>query len=244
MSQPTRRGRNRVDTEREIRRHARELLIEHGSEAVTLRAIARGLGITAPALYRYYDSRAELLEQLRLDICADLGDHMSAQLDTVPETDTVEQLLTACRTFRRWSLDHPQEFVLVFASLTGRTDTHFTLDPEEWQRDRFGQVFLSVAGKLLAAHKITMPEDDVPAALRGDLAHFRDGLLVTIAETGVELTEDNLDISTAYLIVLFWARLYGQVALEVFGGFLYVPSAPDALFEATLAELMRNVGLN
>lgn len=244
MSRPTRRARNRADTERDIRRHARELLIEQGHEAVTLRAIARGLGITAPALYRYYDSRAALLEQLRLDICTDLGNYMTADVHTVPETDTVEQVLTACRAFRRWSLDHPREFVLVFASLTGKQESHFTLHPDEWQRDRFGQTFLSVTGKLLASHKITaMPDEDVPEALRADLTAFRDGLLVTIAETGVELTEEQIGIGTAYLVSLFWVRLYGHVALEVFGGFPYVPSAPEAMFEATLAELMRKVGL-
>ncbi|MGH3948177.1 MAG: helix-turn-helix domain-containing protein, partial [Pseudonocardiaceae bacterium] len=58
----------RHDTGREIRRTARALLVEHGAEAVTLRAIARALGITAPALYRYYRSRSDLIEHVRADI--------------------------------------------------------------------------------------------------------------------------------------------------------------------------------
>lgn len=53
MSEGTRRERIRAATEMEIRQHARTLLIEQGRDAVTLRAIARELGITAPALYRY-----------------------------------------------------------------------------------------------------------------------------------------------------------------------------------------------
>ena len=55
MTEATRRERLRAETEREIRQAARALLVERGRDAVTLRAIARELGITAPALYRYYD---------------------------------------------------------------------------------------------------------------------------------------------------------------------------------------------
>src|ERR1044072_1325908 len=71
MTEPTRRDRGREDTDREIRGRARALLVEHGHQAVTLRAIARDLGITAPALYRYYSSREDLMQHLRQDTCAD-----------------------------------------------------------------------------------------------------------------------------------------------------------------------------
>ncbi|MQA08496.1 MAG: TetR family transcriptional regulator [Pseudonocardiaceae bacterium] len=244
MSQPTRRARSRVDTERDIRQHARQLLVEQGHEAVTLRAIARGLGITAPALYRYYSSRAALIEQLRLDICTDLADEMAADLHAVPESDTVEQVRAACRAFRRWSLSHPREFVLFFASLDNDVDPVGPLGPQDWPADGFGQIFLTLAGKVLARHDIiTLADEDVPAQLRADLTGFRDSLLVTIADSGVELTVDALGIGTAYRIWQFWVRLYGHVALEVFGRFPYAMSAPEALFEATLSDLMRDIGL-
>ena len=109
MSHPTRRGRARAATDKDIRRTARALLVEQGPEAVTLRAIARELGITAPALYRYYESRDDLLENLRLDVIADLSLELAEQTAALPDDGTA-RLFGVCRGFRRWSLGHPKEF--------------------------------------------------------------------------------------------------------------------------------------
>src|SRR3954453_10376416 len=118
MSHPTRRGRARAATEQDIRRTARKLLVEQGPEAVTLRAIARELGITAPALYRYYESRDDLVENLRLDVCADLAEELAEDIAELPD-DGIMQLFAICKGFRRWALTHTKEFTLVFASPTG-----------------------------------------------------------------------------------------------------------------------------
>src|SRR3954454_15475637 len=123
MSHPTRRGRARAATEQDIRRTARKLLVEQGPEAVTLRAIARELGITAPALYRYYGSRDDLIEHLRLDVVADLGAKLGEEIAALPDDGAV-QLFAICRGFRRWALTHTKEFTLVFASPTGEVGPH------------------------------------------------------------------------------------------------------------------------
>src|SRR5687767_9206729 len=102
MTEATRRERLRAETERDIRRQARALLVEHGRDAVTLRAIAREVGITAPALYRYYDSREDLLRRLAEDICTDLAAELDADLDGIDEDDVSAQVYAVCRGFRRW----------------------------------------------------------------------------------------------------------------------------------------------
>jgi AcrR family transcriptional regulator len=236
MSEPTRRERARAETDREIRQQARTLLVNEGPEAVTLRAIARQLGITAPALYRYYSSREDLVHHVRMDICADLAADLSADLVPIPESDTVAQVLTICRGFRRWALAHPREFTMVFAYPTGR--------PPELHGDPFGQIFLSVAGRVLITEQFTPSEDKVPDFMRTDLELFRGELLSTIAETGVDVPADILSVGTAYMILQFWIRLYGQVALEVFGHFPFFVSDTDAFFEIMLAELVADAGLN
>src|SRR5437016_5544598 len=103
-----------TSTDLEIRRHARALLVRQGRDAVTLRAIARELGITAPALYRYYDSRGDLLRHVCDDICADLATELNGQLAAIGQHDHAGKVLTVCRGFRRWAHRHPQEFTLVF----------------------------------------------------------------------------------------------------------------------------------
>jgi AcrR family transcriptional regulator len=239
MSEPTRRERARAATDQEIRQQARSLLVNEGPESVTLRAIARQLGITAPALYRYYESREDLVHHVRMDICADLADELSADLAAIPEADTAAQVQSICRGFRRWALAHPREFAMVFAVPSADNTEH------ELGQDPFGRIFLSVAGKVLTTKQLVAPPDEeVPAAMRDDLRAFRTDLLATIAESGVVVPPDILSIGTAYVILQFWVRLYGQVALEVFGHFPFFVSNAEGFFEIMLTDLLRDAGLD
>ncbi|SDC80813.1 TetR/AcrR family transcriptional regulator [Actinokineospora iranica] len=238
MTQATRRERGRTGTDRDIRRQARALLVSDGPQAVTLRAIARELGITAPALYRYYASREDLIEHLRADVCDDLAVHLADGLAEVPESDHLGQVLAVCRGFRRWALAHPQEFTLVFASPSGHASNHHLA------RGSFGRIFLTVAGRVLASGPwATQPDSAVPDALRADLAAFRLDLLANMARNGLDVPENRLGVGTAFAMLRFWVRLYGQVALEVFGQ-LPMPVVDAApLFEAMLADLTEEIGL-
>src|SRR6266516_180026 len=83
-SQLSRRERVRAATRAEILLAARDLLVAGGTEDVTLRGIAAKLGITAPALYRYFDSREQLLGALRNSIYHELADTLAAARDAVP----------------------------------------------------------------------------------------------------------------------------------------------------------------
>ncbi|SFP85109.1 DNA-binding transcriptional regulator, AcrR family [Amycolatopsis arida] len=240
MEKTSRRARERTATEQDIRRTARSLLVERGPEAVTLRAIARELGITAPALYRYYASRDDLIEQLRLDVISDLGAELAELRDDGPV-----QLFAICRGFRRWALTHTQEFTLVFASPTGGVGSaEGSVATLKRVTEPFGRIFLAAAGEVLAKHELMMPgEDVVPAELREDLAAYRDELLAMVNRSGPTVPADRLDLGTTYLMIQFWARLYGHVTLEVFGNYPIPVTKPDALFDALLADLAREIGL-
>src|SRR5689334_19752787 len=121
MAQPvgeslTRRERVRAETVEEIKRTARQVLVEQGAEGLALRAIAREMGMTAPALYRYFDSREDLIEA----VVADLYDELTTELEraiasATPATVGV-QLMQASRAFRRWASTHHLEFGLLFAT--------------------------------------------------------------------------------------------------------------------------------
>ncbi|WP_329069717.1 TetR/AcrR family transcriptional regulator [Amycolatopsis sp. NBC_01480] len=243
MSSPTRRGRARAATEQDIRRTARKLLVDDGPDAVTLRAIARELGITAPALYRYYESRDDLVENLRLDVCADLAAELAVDIAELPD-DGMLQLFAICKGFRRWALTHTKEFTLVFASPTGGVGT--TAGSALHRLDEpFGRIFLAAAGQVLAIHDLVMPPNDVvPPELRDDLTAFQGELLAVLAESGRAIAPEKLDLGLTYLMIQFWARLYGHVTLEVFGNYPIPVSKPDVLFEAMLADLARDVGLD
>lgn len=233
-----------MTTDRDIRSSARALLVTHGPEAVTLRAIARELDVTAPALYRYYTSRDHLIEQIRLDVVADLGERLTDETAAQPD-DAAIQLFALCRGFRYWALTHPREFTLVFASPTGDVgSTTGSVATLRRVAEPFGRIFLATAGRVLATHRLTTPPAEaVPSELHDDFAAYHNELLSVLTESGVEIPSGTLDLGTTYMMIQFWARLYGHVTLEVFGNYPIPMSKPDALFDAMLAELAAEIGL-
>lgn len=248
MTEATRRERNRVDTDRQIRTVARTLLVNRGREGVTLRAIAREMGITAPALYRYYESFEDLIQHVCADICVDLAAELTADLSAIPDDDTPGQVFAVCRGFRTWAIRHPKEFTLVFATPGAAQepgpDAVAGLGRLGSATDPFGRIFLTVAGRVLATRELVMPADhEVPERLRADLVEFRRTLFDTLAESGVHLPEHVFSLGAAYTMLRFWVRLYGLVALEVFNRFPFVVSDPESLFESMVAELAAEVGL-
>src|SRR3954454_12425626 len=115
MAQPaieplTRRDRVRAETVLEIKATARRVLVEQGADGLALRAIAREMGMTAPALYRYFGSREDLLEHVAADLYAEVNQGLEAARDAVSPPDVPAQLLATSRAFRRWATSHQAEF--------------------------------------------------------------------------------------------------------------------------------------
>jgi AcrR family transcriptional regulator len=226
--------RSRADTDRRIRTVARTLLVEQGAQGLTLRAIARQIGITAPALYRYYASLSDLIQHVCGDICADLADDLGTVLANLPTDDTASRVFAVCRGFRTWAIAHPREFGLVFATpaAPGAADAN----------DPFGQIFLTFTGRILAgAPGQERSDPDAPERLRADIALFRDTLVDALRDA--DQPEPEIGLGTAYTVLRFWVRLYGQVALEVFDRFPFPVTDATPLFESMLAEQAAEVGL-
>ncbi|WP_067689392.1 TetR/AcrR family transcriptional regulator [Nocardia jejuensis] len=239
MSDTRRRGRIPAVSDADIRRVARSLLVEQGLDAITLRAIARELGITAPALYRYYESRECLVSAVRSDVCVDLALDIASTLADLPD-DAALRFFAICRGFRGWALAHSREFTLVFASpATAGIDSAMRQFGEP-----VGRLFLEAAGRLLTEHEIlTPPTELIPAELREDLIGFQTNLLAVLADSGQKFPAEKLDLGVSYVMIQFWARLYGHVTLEVFGNYPIRITDPDVLFDATLADIGRSIGL-
>lgn len=111
-----RRDRIRAATVEEIKQTARRLLVDQGSNGLSLRAVAREMGLTAPALYRYFPSREDLLTHLIADLYDEVTGELEATRDALPAEDTAGRLMAVSRTFRHWALDHRREFALLFGS--------------------------------------------------------------------------------------------------------------------------------
>jgi len=226
----------------EITATARRLLVEQGPEAVALRAIAREMGMTAPGLYRYYGSREELLRHVVAQIFRELAAGIRRATDDAVEPPVpageAEQpahltlkMVAACREFRRWSLTHRDEFALLFGvPLPEINDGRFDI-AEECALEFAGTFYTLFLQVWNAIHFPVPAESQIDPGLRAQLARFR-GTLGTDAPDG------------ALLVFLHcWVLLYGAVAMEVFGHLDFALEDPAPMFELTLGDLARGVGL-
>ena len=116
---PSRRDRVRAATIEEIKGTARQLLVDEGPDAVSLRAIGRAMGMTAPALYRYFGNREDLLQHVCGDIFTEIAADIHAEIGRAAQAsggDMTAKLIAACRAFRSWALAHRPEFGLLFGT--------------------------------------------------------------------------------------------------------------------------------
>lgn len=244
----TRRDRLRAATSQEIIQVARRLLVTQGSSAMSLRAIARDMGMTAPALYRYYPSLEDLVRHVVADIFTELTGELEAAISAggAASSDGEESgsghaeptvrsttigLITACRAFRAWAIAHPAEFGLLFGTPLPGLDLEHP-DPLLGCGMSFGALFLGLITDLWRIKAFAVPSDDeIDPDLLPQLASYR-GTLGTDLPAGVLQT-----------FLRCWVLLYGTVTLEVFGHMKFALDNPAPMFELMLGDLAAMIGL-
>ncbi|MFQ5613732.1 MAG: TetR/AcrR family transcriptional regulator [Anaerolineae bacterium] len=112
----TRRERLREATYTEIKHIARRQMAEQGAAALSLNAIAREMGLTTPALYRYFANRDALVTELIVDAYGSLGDALETADSARPETDYAGRFRALCLAYRDWALQHPQDYTLIYGT--------------------------------------------------------------------------------------------------------------------------------
>ena len=112
----TARERARAEITAEILSAARRYLATDGAPALSLRAIARDLGMASSALYRYFGSRDELLTRLIVDAYDSLGAAAEASEAAVDRDDLPGRFAAVCRAVRTWALANPNEYALIYGS--------------------------------------------------------------------------------------------------------------------------------
>jgi len=237
---PSRRDRVRAATIEEIKDTARQLLVDEGPDAVKLRAIGRAMGMTAPALYRYFGSREDLLQHVCGDIFTEIAADIHAAVGRAAQAsggDMTAKLIAACQAFRAWALAHPREFGLLFGTpLPGLEVAQELGGPDDIVAecaDKFSLEFLTLFFELWSKHPFPVPADDeIDPALLAQLIRYRDGLGA------------GLPAGAVLIFLRCWVRLYGMVSLEVFGHLNFALDDAAPMFDYTLAELASLLGLD
>jgi len=229
---PGPRERARARTIADIVSLGRKHLAEHGAAALSLRAVARDLGVVSSAVYRYVENRDELLTLLLIDAYNELGDAVDSAVEEVPEGDFRGRFLALAQAVRSWAVGEPACYALLFGSPVPGYQA-----PGERTVEPGTRVVLRLVGILDAAHRSGALREDLPAdvvsdALAGNLAAVR-------GELGLDLPDELLARG-----VLVWTSLFGAVSFEVFGQ--YGPDtfpAREELFAHQMRTLAGLVGL-
>lgn len=223
------RERARVEVTAAIKKEARRQLAADGAAKLSLRAVARELGMASSALYRYFPSRDDLLTALIVDAYDAVGERAEAARatpagSTGPYTARFAEVACAVRD---WALAHPHEYALIYGSpVPGYTAPQDTVGPAS----RVGFVFLGLVRAAYLADGLAVGR--MPGELRPEAERM-----------AAELAPDLPPASVAALIAA-WAQLFGLISFEVFGQFHRVVEARDAFFRHSAGELARSVGLS
>ncbi|WP_336160677.1 TetR/AcrR family transcriptional regulator [Amycolatopsis sp. VC5-11] len=206
------RERFREQVREEVKSAALDQLAAGGAQAISINAIAKQLGVSGPALYRYFSSRDELLNVLVIDAYHDLRDAMARALGAgAPDTEArIRQLAAA---YRSWAREEPHRYELLFKAPFPGYDAH--AKP------------LADAARALMGVVLGVLHDPDTAGKPYDNEEVLDARRAN--------TENH------QLAVALWSRLHGFVSLEIGGGFTAMGLDADALFETEVQVLTDRV---
>jgi AcrR family transcriptional regulator len=220
------RDRARIEVTAAIKDEARRQLAADGAAKLSLRAVARELGMVSSALYRYFPSRDDLLTALIVDAYDAIGSAAEQALTTADPTDHLARWTAVCTATRRWALGRPHEYALIYGSpVPGYSAPQETIAPAA----RVAFALMSVADDAYRADGIALPP--LAPELRPEAERM-----------AAEFTP-GLPPEVAAAMVTAWAQLFGLISFELFGQFNRVVEDRAGLFTQAAGRLGQDVGL-
>ncbi|MQY36780.1 putative HTH-type transcriptional regulator [Streptomyces sp. RB17] len=227
------RARYRERTRAEIKEIALRQLAEGGTASVALTRIAKEVGLSGPALYRYFDSRDALLTDLIRDAYTDLGAAVAAAADAVPSDGAPRLRLQSLATaVRAWAVAHPHRYLLI----EGTPVPGYTAPPDTLDSAR------SVLGPFLACFEGAEPAPSVrPLVDQMTRWAHEDTAVAEWARGHVGADGEGTALAGA---VLAWTQLHGAVSLEVSGQFRGMGHDAGTLLTAQMDALADTFALD
>jgi AcrR family transcriptional regulator len=228
----TARERARAELTREIKEEARRQLAATGADGLSLRAVARKLGMVSSALYRYYPSRDDLLTALIIDAYDALGE--AAERAIAGAASGRERWIAVCCAVRDWARSNPHEYALIYGSpVPGYRAPEATVGPAA----RVPLALVSVLAAAVASGEIGRQAvgGEEPLPVDGELA-------AQAASLALILSAPEVPPDALVRAVIAWTQLFGMISFELFGQFVGSFDPTDALFANAVVQLAAFVG--
>ncbi len=188
-----------------ILRLGNEQLAEVGAAGLSVREIARGLGVASSAIYRHVADRDALLTLLIVDAYEDLATAALSASDGAADEDPAARIGALARSMRRWAVANPARWALAYGSpVPGYAAPAEQTTPP-------GTLVMAAFVSLLAAGGVPLDASgaEVSAGLRGDL-------IAGARELGIDFAPDPAGAALAAAAVDAWTGLIGLIGAEVF----------------------------
>ena len=214
------RDRFRAQVRDDVKRVALRQLAESGPPGLSINAIAKELGVSGPALYRYFANRDELLTELIVDAYDDLADALAGAVEAAAARAPSERLRTLARAYRRWAVAQPHRYRLLFAPPLPGYDAH-----AERLVDAADRSMTVLVGVL----RVLPAEAGPPRSPR---------VLARQIAAWSRRRGAGADAAIGLRAIGWWARLHGLVSLEISGNFASMGLDAGQLFEAELSAAL------
>ncbi|GAA5200421.1 TetR/AcrR family transcriptional regulator [Rugosimonospora acidiphila] len=213
------RERYREQVRDEIKAHAWTQVASTGASALSLNAIAKQMGISGPALYRYFRNRDDLITELVLGAYRDLSDTCRAA--AAAEHTPAAQLTAVADALRRWALAAPHRYLLIY----GTPVPGYAAPPEA----------TAIAASIMSVLLDAFAKAGAPAAHARRPATDLQRHLATHRQWAGDHSASPAGLRRA---LTFWTRLHGVVSLEVAGHFTGMNFDPALLYAAEVDAVL------
>ncbi|WP_107657290.1 TetR/AcrR family transcriptional regulator [Nocardia suismassiliense] len=230
---PSRREERRQATIDEIKRLAREQLIVNGYGGLSLRALARDMRMTSPAVFRYFPTLADLITALCVDAYTDLADALDAARADASAAPPVARMRAVFAAIRQWALANPADFALIYGTpIPGYHAPEAATGPAA---GRAMTAIMQTYLHALAAGAATTADIDPPDGM--ELGGLGTRLLEPHKSALAELTP-----AAAAAAHNGWAAVLGFVISELWGNLPRLVTDTDGLFHTHLRTVLQGMG--
>jgi len=214
-------------TRDEIKQAALSQMEQTGTGTLSLRAVAREIDLTPSALYYYYSDRDALITDLLIEAFTSLNDAVEAAvgLDTLTYVERGRAVISA---YRRWALDNPIYYKLIYGNPIPGYQA-----PEELDASIAGRGLTAILGVLnqaLEAGALQLPTVSLSPEIAAQIAAM-------VEERGL-----NSPPELIYLVLVMWFKLHGMVSLELYGQSIDILGSGKALFDNELDRMLKDLG--
>jgi AcrR family transcriptional regulator len=231
----TARQRARDEITAEILTTARRRLASDGPGNLSLRAVARDVGMVSSAVYRYFPSRDELLTALLIGAYDELGAAVETADDAVVDRSDVRARWTAsCRAVRSWAVEHPHDYALLYGSpVIDYAAPRDTVGPAT-------RVIARLVGIILAAHRASGSARPLDEALLPPFApSVGDAAAVLRDVAGIDSDPPPELVGRT---LMAWSALFGTISFELWGHLVGSVTDYEAYFDSVVARLWHDLG--